>query len=314
MKNRLFIFILVFLFITKASISFFAYKNTKNSSFPTKEVIASLTKTERLFLEHFFQALFLQENGYALFGEKPSSFTAYSFPFNPVIIETDTYRKKFFYTNFKVFNSLNYFDSYLMIKGWKTWKKVEKKLPLKKFLILKFHSELDNVEGIITINKKNFIKTVNENNKYFSQLFGYPITGKRLLMKFNDNPLVFWEKIKENNHECIGILLGFGKQNSHLFQQRENIRLELMKTLYKKNSSQYQKLVEEYDKYRKILKPSFNRKHSRLSICNLPGFLVDPTTEETHQLKKKYREEQLEIINELKKHNFLEKILEKLAN
>ena len=314
MKKQLFVLLIFSLFFLKVSIHFSFFQNSKDTTLSTKKIISSLTESERFYLEYFFRVLFLHGNGYVLYGEKPSSFVSYSFPFQPLTMNAETYYQKFLAENFKIFNSLRFFESYLMKKGWKTWEKIKEKLTIRKYLILKYHSNQDNVEGIITVNKKTFIHTVNENRQYFSQLFGCQITGRRLIKILKENPLFFLEKIKSNNHECIGILLGLGKYNSYLFQQRENIRRKLTKTIYKKNSVHYQKFLTEYNKYNTRLKPAFNGKFFRLSMCNLPGFVADSTTVETKELETKYRKDQLKIIQELKNHNFLEKVLERLIN
>lgn len=172
--------------------------------------------------------------------------------------------------------------------GWNTWKKYKKKFN-NNFIFLEQSNKFNQkLKDIIVINKKELEKTIEENKEKFG-LF------KTSFVKNN-----IW-KIK-NDDELLGIILGYGKNNSEKFylsriKNNKEIKLHLF--------------IDKTD-YIKLVLKEFGLFRKNIHFMTLPCFMVDLNTDETKMLKKKYEKARQDIIFHYKNKDFLEGTFELL--
>jgi hypothetical protein len=108
----------------------------------------------------------------------------------------------------------------LFWKNWRIWEKYQDHFPLKNYLLIKEKSRNPKITNIILINKKEFVKIVNRNQRLFETILGDKISPIDMVHKIETGKVTFIDSI--NNHQALwGILLGYGKRNAMLYNQRE---------------------------------------------------------------------------------------------
>lgn len=125
-----------------------------------------------------------------------------------------------------------------------------------------------NSQEVLFINRNNFLKTVRENLALFQYILGPEVTPEKLLDKILD-PKETLFSVLDMNFALVGILLGYGTQNS-LFYYRAN--------LLNPNASQYE---SDPLRNRSILPPSFGHRSSQDELVHLQNIIhhsrdVDP--------------------------------------
>ena len=75
------------------------------------------------------------------------------------------------------------------------------------------------------IHKDRFCQVISEHQAYFEKVLKRAVTGAQLLEEAKEKPL-FSVLLKENK-ALLGIILGFGKNNSRLFSKRKMKQLEI---------------------------------------------------------------------------------------
>ncbi len=252
---------------------------------------------DREALEFFFRiAVAFDSFGYALFGDKPIAISG-------------------FY-EWKDSSDIR-FDSICsnvqMRDGWETWKKHEHLFPMKNYILVKCENLVDNdFAAILFINKNAFLKTVQENLSDFRSILGDEVSPENLLLKFLECEDVFGEVLK--NHEgLIGTLLGYGRNNAWLFHRRKQITSLLENKPYSLNH--YSKsLLDELEAINQSLHNFDDREFYYLNFLfmGLPGFVAEPDSQETQQLKKKYENQYHEIMRRYVEKDFLEVTFEQM--
>lgn len=165
-----------------------------------------VAEKDRKALEPFFKLLLSEETlGYVLLKEKPVAFLSY--------IPHLSWKHPF--------RSLLCLRTYLGVKnqifkkGWNVWTKYAEGVS-DDFLIVQegsFHNPLS--VWIFVIHKDLFCQAVNENKLDFKRILGREMTGAELFEEAKRQPL--FSKVLKRNEGLLGILLGFGKNNSWLF-------------------------------------------------------------------------------------------------
>jgi hypothetical protein len=113
------------------------------------------------------------------------------------------------------------------------------------------------------------------------------------------------EDVVQKNDFLMGILLGYGRQNSLLFHQGKRLV-----------SFVEPEEIERFSRY--IASQGFwgfatGALFQDLSMWPLPGFAVDETLPETSQLRTKYRASRQKLIAYFDRRNFLDAALEGLC-
>ena len=139
--------------------------------------LQKMAKDDKELLSLFFETLVrLDTFGYTIFGDKPISWTGYS-P-NP--------RGNFIFPI-----GATYYQ------GGGLWNKYLPSFRIKNFAF-KFECTGEDYE-IFLINKRNFLKVVNEHIAEFRKILGENITSETLFLQIIDNRDCIWQILKEDH-------------------------------------------------------------------------------------------------------------------
>lgn len=165
-------------------------------------------------LDYLFQEMFVLDSGlYTLFGSKPMSLSSYIIPFST--------------TSLGIFlDSLS--PSNLRIYwGWKTWQKYQSLLAKSNFLLwseenpfwLKWWDPPSPAVCILLIHKQQLQKMIEAHRSDFQTVLGKnDVTSAELLLEAQHKP--FLKDVLKAHDGLIGTLLGYGRNNAWLFEQR----------------------------------------------------------------------------------------------
>lgn len=232
-----------------------------------------LTPDEKKYLTSFFKICFCSyEFGYTIFGEKPMSIDTLDL-IRPSIEDSAykddewticEYRKK---------------------EGWEVWKKHFQDVPLDGFSLI-FYPAPNRSELIYfyIINHKNFLRIVEKNLEDFQKVLNRKITSNDILNEYKKGEGEIFNTI-ENHDGMLGILLGFGKENSFKFMNKE-------------------KLSPSVD--------PMSLKGLGMEDIGLPCFMVSEGSSETKEIMASYAKQRVKINEIYRKENFLEVVLMKL--
>ncbi len=271
----------------------------------TATILQMMSKRDKSRLEYFFrESIGWDALGYVLFGDKPMSIGGYHQKINP----------------FENLSSFCYAISPRRIQsenGFETWRKYERLFPMSHFVFLYEESPSDVI--FLFINKKNFVQTVARYADNFKRILNREVTGEDLLKEGTCKPLL--SEVLANNDELIGILLGFGRENAHLFHLRSQLASEKEEADFCERfhfGSPWEKEDEELDKKLESIgwiSAYITGNHLKnLDLINLPGFCANVDHPETLHLKKHYIETKQKIIDYYKDKDFLEATLQVLTS
>lgn len=173
----------------------------------------TLTYNQSIVLESFFRTMLEKsEGGYTFYDKKPICINGFLYEDN-FFGETETHK-----------------DLVSLYLGAAVWKQVTTLLKDNKLdnnLIIHIYDTPDSLASnyihILFINKNNFVNTVQSNLSLFQYILGPEVTAKKLLNKLTDVSGDF-HSILKNDKVLIGILLGFGTQNSLYGGRVENLQ------------------------------------------------------------------------------------------
>jgi len=262
--------------------------------------LRAIPKEERDSLEWLLRH-FHQDSSYVLFGTKPMAFAFLK-------------REEVFRAQapgvYEVMDSITQYHihNFVGLKGWEAWEKYKHLFASSNFVLLQ-NSE-PNLNTLYLINKREFLKTVEEEIDLFKKVLGSHITPQKVLDQCLTSKDVFEIALK-GNHALLGVLLGFGRHNAELFARRN----EIMHKKALMPSSGFATLEEEYA-YLDAKLQSFTEEESEewnsLGLT-LPCFAADLDHPETQKLKMKYRKQFKEIVQKYKGADFLEVTLRQFA-
>lgn len=248
------------------------------------DLLYSIPEKDRQEIEDLFSYLFkYQAFAYSLYGDKPITFsdqilTGFSSDQCLKFLSLQEYCQEKLEPYCEPEISLN--------QKWETWKKYRYLFNLKNYFLT--DKILTNKSRIFLINKKYFLQVFTQNVDLFNQVLGQEISPEDLLNK------IIWSKVSlfnllNNNEGLLGILLGFGRHNAMLFQEREDLtdQLEINKCIILKHLSPVQKKLEWVEEK---LQPFREHDPYIISSINRVCFAADPSHYETHLLRSKYDE------------------------
>jgi len=261
------------------------YKNRLNA---VRERLKLIPQEDLNKLDRFFRNLVLFNHfGYTLFGDKPISLKGYflKVPVGNVLMGQNPVDET--------------------IDLLQVWKKYSSWFPSERFLLFDEPQNNQQMRKIVLINKNYFIEKVDQNISYFQSVLGKNITSQQLLKQLEKSDVRLTE-ILQNHEGLLGILLGYGKQNSIYYQRRNEILQEqcLDKVPIDLGPS-LGFLQEELDFLWKHLKICGNN-DSPIVMIRSVQFAGDPYAPETGLLNEKYRQTQKKISAIYAKGNFLE--------
>lgn len=168
------------------------------------EVLAAIPKKDRQRLEYFFrEAIVMDGLGYVLFGDKPMAFGGYEkapFPFAGMSALKSALSPRRIQSR----------------NGVEAWRKYEKFFSTPRFVFLYEDTPRDCT--VYLVEKSAFVRAVEQHADIFKDVLRREVTGEELLAEAQNRPLA--TDVLKNNHELLGILLGYGKTSARLFQQR----------------------------------------------------------------------------------------------
>jgi hypothetical protein len=259
------------------------------SSKPSKElgsILESLTIDECRVLECFFRTFFEEsQGGYVLFGNKP------------LCIESFPFREEGSIFLPQKMHAL----STRLKEGALLWKQLNLNKYCKDYLLFVYEKAVfDKWVDVILVNKKAFSKTVESNLSLFQYVLGPKVTPSELLIRLTDAGETF-ESVLHEDRVLIGILLGYGTQNSLFGSRLENINQTVSVP-----SFGFSSLLDEASwlKSGGQLSTDFSEEKKPL----LPWFCCYDT-QETKPLIYQYKCAQKNITKVLNSSSFLENIL-----
>lgn len=229
-----------------------------------------IKQQDRLILEPFFKYLLTKEPlGYVLLGEKPSVLIGY--------IDHLSWRHPI--------DSLCGLEPYFekgnqrTKKAWKTWKKYSSGISNRFLILEEFSSDCPYQNTIFVINRDLFCRVVNDNLKDFEKILKRKISGEELLEQAKYQPL--FSVLLKKNEALLGIILGFGRNNSFRFSQEKSMKeLSL-----------------------------FPKEEDKIPSIDLPVFRADLEDPETKELRAKYLRCRQKIKTTFLDHNPLNETL-----
>lgn len=274
---------------------FFFFSNSLFAE-TASDILKNIPKNDQESLQKLFEYLIDKGHlAYTLFGDKPVSFTSLFVAELPKIsFSKKNYPKSIFS------------QRYCICNAWNTWKKYKSLFPITKYIFIEEISQSNiNVKHIFLINKELFVKKVNDNLVVFQQILGKQITGEYLIASIEQS-----DNLRSMIHQSeilLGILLGYGKHNSKLYQKREDISISYKqyKQLLLKDSLILNKLDQKANVLTEILQP-FGESHSFLQATASIEFVADTKHPETIHLKRKYKSLRNQIARIYAEGNVLE--------
>ena len=234
--------------------------------------IEKLTFEETDDLNNFFKICFYKSTfGYTIFGEKPMSLDVIDVERPP--LDNPIYKE----------NILLQLD-YRRKQGWDVWKKYFQDVYLEDFSIISYQNSYPGSIDIAIINHRLFLNVIDNNLAEFQEVLKQKINSIEILKEYIKGEGEVFDLI--NNHDgLLGILLGYGKENSWKYVKGE-------------------KLSPSFD-------PS-NINFKDLSNILPPFFGVSKESRESEQIVESYAKQRKKINEIYQKENFLEIVLLKL--
>lgn len=243
--------------------------------------VLSLPVKDKKRLTSLMTMLFAEDNfAYTLLGSKPVSWASYTKPLPFVDLS-------------RLHNSWKKYCRTLRL-GWETWAKYSYLFPSTVFFAE--NSKCHPGSGsVLIVNPERFNAVVNENKEDFQNVLHREVVdGFQLLREARKGSLM--DDVLEGHQALIGIVLGYGRDNSWAFLEGA-IKRQPIGWVWEDSASD--EVIGGIDI------------ESCLASC--PSFAGYPGTEESLALKKDYLQTQEKIINYYKGKDFLEATLSLLA-
>jgi len=265
----------------------------------------ALSSDQRTTLVRFLNTLIESFSGYVLHGDKPLCIEAY-----PLSYESGAV------------SGVNK-ESHTLINGVHLWQSLNLPLENKQYLFLIFDIEDYGYCHLICINRKAFLHAVNENLSLFRYVLGPTLTAEGLLNELIAKKEQFYKILKEDN-VLLGILLGYGKQNALLVSREEYLadafggkeRFPFLSKLSdhpvnnQEPSLGYLSTEDELKAIKNLL--AVSRTLKPFEDLKIPYFGCEPYSQESKNLLSLYEKNRQEIIEALKRDDFIEETLAKL--
>jgi len=268
----------------------------KEATFARK--IQAISISDRAILEAFFRVLMLKEGGaYVLFGNKPVAFTSFSHSLHEHMGAPQMRRYER--------------ENKLIKEGWETWKKYAPSFHSSRF-ILECRTHNNGREEICLIDQERYEQVIKDNLRDFQGVLGDETTPEILLKKYRSGNKTLFQTLHEHQ-ALLGIVLGFGTENSWLFHEHTSMRYDDPNLIPDRPFKQIRSMPAALNQHK--LKGIFNEKNHRkcVKFLHLPYFLADPNSEETRVLRAQYLQQQQAIQEAYAHGHFLEVTLKKFC-
>jgi hypothetical protein len=295
-RLKKFAMVLLILLLICSTTAFFIRKESRSN-----RILHHLSDEEKHCLSVFLRITLFSENfAYVLFGNKPIAFTsceksAPSFSFSDSFLSPLDLEEK---------------------KGFEVFKKIQHSF-CSKNIIVKI-TEDDNNLFLLMINKKNLLNMLQKHIDDFKQILGAQTTVESLFSRITTGNEYLADVI--DKHEALlGILLGYGRNNSWLFYQKRTLAMKLneFSPPRKRNNTLEKKLDDIIQNTTAFSNNSREKKYilkNPLVVLPLPGFMVDPHSLETQQLKEIYGKNRQNMKRIFSQQDFVKATLALLMN
>jgi hypothetical protein len=173
----------------------------------------NLSQEERAWLTQFFEDVMLCENGiYTLYGSKPLTMIA--------VQQYSDAEKQAFYDSLTEDEKKDgqICIDYSLDKTWFQWEKIQDRFPMNRYMFFKMDQfQDDHVFFVLFVDVLKTAALIQDNYEAFQKVIGADFHPLELTLNMKQKDSILWEKISENAH-LLGLLFGFGKMNSYLFQ------------------------------------------------------------------------------------------------
>jgi hypothetical protein len=261
-------------------------------------VSLSLSLQDKRNLDYFFQeAMIMEEGGYVLLGDKPMWMGVYFKPFASTSWDE-------FLTSISLPNLRTYY-------GWKTWQKYQDFFSSGQFLALEepnpFWGEHHSNVSILLVNRANLQNIVAVYQEDFQTILGREVSGEELLQEAKTAP--FLKTVLKKHEGLIGTVFGYGRNNAWLFQQRDEGKPIVLRSLWGDTISDF--YANRRAKTRRWLGvfPS-----SLAESVGYPCCAADPTSLESEQVRQGFLKTRQKIIDYYQDKDVLEATLSLLLN
>lgn len=248
---------------------------------------------EKYLLTDLFRQIMIYDHGiYTLWGSKPITFIEIP-DFSQ--IEIDEWLASLSKEERK--NSL--LKAELNLKGgWCKWKQVSSQFLMKKYML--FESDLFGAYDEPVIVFVNILKTatvIQDNYEIFRQKVGFDFHPLEVTLDIQNNSSPFWKAVFHKHSDLMGLVLGFGKENSTIFHWKYFDHPSACDAFCEGLSSRG---TNEHTGY---IAPT-------IEDLELPSFAYFDTNNE---VKEKYEREREKIQKIYKNKDFLQVTLDKLT-
>lgn len=192
--------------------------------------------------------------------------------------------------------------------GWKTWKKYETHFSHPCFSIVK-ENRKNGDSLLVFINNMEFKRTIASYKGDFDAILQRSIEPDQVLSDAESQPL--FSGVLQNNDFLIGILLGYGRENSWLYYLNHQLPASSKKMTSFVEPDESERF-SKYIAFHGVWGFAKGSLFSDISKIQLPGFVVDSNDLETIELREKYSADRRRIIAYFDRRNFLDATLELL--
>lgn len=191
-----------------------------SSCFKSKEVGSTsqeynITQEEKVWLKEFFRDLLFNSPGaYTLYGAKPISISNLTH-----LTEANKQKLEEDYQLLSEEEKSNLIlRRYDFTTNYNKWEKIKDRFPIRQYLFGTFPSPYENsVELVLFVNVEMAVKTLLDHYEDFHRLLGFDFDPLEVVFEIENKASSFWNAILKN-HVLLGILLGFGKNQSWFFE------------------------------------------------------------------------------------------------
>jgi hypothetical protein len=251
-------------------------------------------------LKLLFHELFADnELGYTLFGDKPMSFC---FPSTSVIAFSikDHIFKIYKRGTLPIFNALPAWNAVKQLKNCGNY-------------IFITHERNGFPESVFLINKTRFLHVLSENIDVLKKTYGCKVTAESFLTDLINKKIEIEELFQQ--HLLLGILLGYGRHNAELFQQREELlvgKKQVPFLISQKPSKRFSSTEKELELLDQKLLLTYT-KNTQLLLVKPVNFVADQQSLETRLLVNHYELLHKELTALFLSEDWFPLILEKIG-
>ncbi len=178
-----------------------------------------VTNEERVWLREFFHDLLFDDPGaYVLYGTKPMSWSLLEDPATEAELAEHKARIESLSSEEKerlIVLKREHFD---LKANFQKWEQIKRRFPVSQYLFGRFPNRYDNsIDNLFFVNIEQMIRTLLANYIDFRRVLGYGFDPFQVVFEVENRDSKFWNDVQKH-HVLLGILLGFGRDNSWFFE------------------------------------------------------------------------------------------------